>query len=132
MKTLAHSTAILVGLVAASNAFPAEHTKDSLKKVKSNVKDGKAVIVDVREQREWDAGHLKQAKLLPLSLIRKDPQSKEVTKTLPKKKIIYVHCKAGGRCLVAAELLKDGGYDLRPLEAGYADLIEAGFEKAKE
>ena len=111
----------------AAAGLAAEHTKDTLKTVKSNVKDGKAVIVDVREKGEWDAGHLKGAKLLPLSEIRKNPQSDKVTKTLPKKKIIYVHCKSGGRCLVASELLKKGGYDLRPLQAGYRQLVEAGF-----
>ncbi len=46
---------------------PLTHTKDSLALVNENVKAGKAVIVDVREQDEWDAGHLKGAVLLPQS-----------------------------------------------------------------
>ena len=43
------------------------HTKDSLDTVKQNLKDGKAVLVDVREQKEWDEGHLAGAVLLPKS-----------------------------------------------------------------
>ena len=50
---------------------------------------------------------------------------------MSKDKVIYLHCKAGARCLVAADLLKKYGYDVRPLKAGYDDLVKAGFPKAK-
>ena len=48
------------------------HTKDTLADVKKNVESGKAVIVDVREQNEWDAGHVKGAILLPRSKLTVD------------------------------------------------------------
>jgi rhodanese-related sulfurtransferase len=96
---------------------------------------GKAVMLDVREQKEWDAGHLADAKLLPLSKLAQGEGSKqlaaEVAKELPKDKVIYCHCKAGGRALTAGDILKDLGYDVRPLKPGYQDLIDAGFPKAK-
>ena len=54
-----HRTCISVCVVlSASLAVAAEHTKDSLDKVKENVAQKKALIVDVREQGEWDEGHL--------------------------------------------------------------------------
>ena len=106
------------------------HTKDSLDMVKANVKEGKALIVDVREQREWDAGHLKGAILLPQSKLNKDEQLPELLKLLPKDKIIYTHCKAGGRALMCGDILKARGYDVRPLKPGFDDLLQAGFEKA--
>ena len=43
-----------------------EHTKDSLDTVKKALAAKKAVLLDVREKSEWDAGHLKDARLLPL------------------------------------------------------------------
>jgi len=46
---------------------------------------------------------------------------------LPKTKIIYVHCLAGGRCLQAADILAPLGYDVRPLKPGYQALVAAGF-----
>ena len=46
-------------------------------------------------------------------------------------KVLYLHCGSGKRCLAAADLLKKQGYDTRPLKDGYADLVKAGFEKAK-
>jgi phage shock protein E len=106
------------------------HTKDSLETVKDNVKSGKAVIVDVREQSEWDAGHLKTAVLMPQSKLRNEQQAVDLLKTLPKDKIIYAHCRAGGRALTCGDILKKHGYDVRPLKAGFEDLVSAGFEKA--
>jgi phage shock protein E len=94
------------------------------------VKAGKAVIVDVREQNEWDEGHLKGAILAPQSKLRNEAQLPEVLKLLPKDKIIYTHCRAGGRALTCGDILKKQGYDVRPLKPGYQDLISAGFEKA--
>lgn len=106
------------------------HTKDSLDAVKGNVKNGKAVIVDVREQGEWDDGHLKGAILAPMSKLRKEAEAPALLKLLPKDKILYVHCKAGGRALTCGDILKKHGYDVRPLKPGYDDLLQAGFEKA--
>ncbi len=108
----------------------AVHTKDSLDTVKSNVNSGKAVIVDVRELNEWNAGHLKGALLAPMSKLRREAEVKDLLKLLPKDKILYTHCKAGGRALICGDILKEHGYDVRPLKPGYADLIQAGFEKA--
>lgn len=105
------------------------HTKDSLQAVKGNVQTGKALIVDVREQGEWDAGHLQGAILLPQSKLRVEGQLAELLKVLPKDKIIYTHCKAGGRALTCGDILKKQGYDVRPLKAGYETLLEAGFPK---
>ena len=106
------------------------HTKDSLDTVKANVKEGKAIVVDVREQDEWDAGHLKGAILIPRSKLQEGAEAAELVKKLDKSKIVYTHCRAGGRALVCGEMLKKQGFDVRPLKAGYADLIGAGFEKA--
>jgi phage shock protein E len=115
----------------ASLAWAAEeHTKDSIDTVKENVKAKKAIILDVREQSEWDAGHLKGAKLLPSSKIKEAKDLKELTKDLDKGQIIYTHCKAGRRALMCAESLKKEGFDVRALKLGYEDLLKAGFEKA--
>ena len=51
-------------------------------------------------------------------------------KQIPKDKIVYTHCVMGVRALKAAKILEKLGYNVRPLKAGYEDLIKAGFEKA--
>jgi phage shock protein E len=47
------------------------------------------------------------------------------------KKIVYLHCAAGGRCLKVAELLRAAGYETRPLKPGYEALLQAGLPPAK-
>ena len=121
----------LFGFVRIAMGQDLTHTKDSLDAVKQNVKSGKAVIVDVREQGEWDAGHLKGAILAPLSKLKNESQATELLKLLPKDKVIYTHCKAGGRSLTCGDILKAHGYDVRPLKPGYDDLVKAGFEKVE-
>jgi phage shock protein E len=110
----------------------ADHTKDSLQTIQENLRSKKAVLLDVRERDEWDDGHLAQAALLPLSKIKSGLKSADLEKFAPKGKIIYLHCAAGGRCVQAAELLQNSGRDLRPLNPGYDDLVEAGFPQAKK
>ncbi len=109
-----------------------EHTKDSLEQVKKALADKKAVLIDVREQKEWDKGHLKDAKLVPLSMLKGDALPKDLANLLPKDKIVYAHCAAGVRCLTAADILRKAGYDVRPLKDGYNSLLKEGFPKAEK
>jgi rhodanese-related sulfurtransferase len=123
---------ILALWVIAASAMPIiaqEHTKDSLDDVKKALKAKTAVLIDVREKSEWDDGHLKDAKLLPLSTLKGDKLPAELGKILPKDKIAYVHCASGVRVLKAAEILRKSGYDVRPLKDGYKSLLDKGFPK---
>ena len=116
------------------NGFPQDevkHTKDSFEKIKENIESKKAVMVDVREKSEWDAGHLKGAKLVPWSKIRFAPKKKKLKELPDDELIVYCHCKAGARALKAAKKLKSLGYDVRPIKAGFDELLENGFEKDK-
>ena len=107
--------AAIVGLTAVlSLAQAADHTKDTPQDVKKAVADDKAVLLDVREKGEWDAGHLKDAHLLPLSELEAGIKPEDLAKKLPKGKVVYCHCAAGGRSLDAADLLKKLGYEVRP------------------
>lgn len=109
---------------------PSPHTADGLELVAKRVDAKSAILIDVREQKEWDDGHLKSAKLVPLSKLNELPEGTKSIDGLSKDKIIYCHCRSGGRVLRAAPILKEMGYDIRPLKAGYVDLVEAGFAKA--
>ena len=108
----------------------AGHTTDTLDVVRQRLKDRKAVLLDVREQEEWDAGHLKSAKLVPLSVVQTGKLTKNMQKNLPMDKPVYCHCRSGGRVLLVSKLLRAKGYDIRPLKAGYETLLTSGFEKA--
>jgi phage shock protein E len=92
------------------------------------------VLLDVRELVEWDAGHLRDAKSLPLSKINIKDKDKiaDFTKTLPKDQVIYLHCASGKRCLTAATVLQKLGYDARAVKEGYKELLKAGFAPAEK
>lgn len=122
----------LVGSLAiARAATAADHTTDSLDTVRKAVADGKAVLVDVREEGEWKDGHLTAGRHLPLSDLKAGVPADRLKQTIPAGSVVYLHCASGRRCLAAADLLKKQGYDARPLKAGYEALLAAGFEKAK-
>jgi rhodanese-related sulfurtransferase len=132
MKRTANLT-VLVLVVPLMGFQPTpriEHTRDSLDTVKKMIASKKAILLDVREQAEWDEGHIKDAVFLPLSKLRKGADPKEIAQSLPKDRIIYCHCRSGVRSLTGAEILKKLGYDVRPLKPGYRDLVDAGFPRA--
>lgn len=118
--------------IVTAGSQAADHTKDTLPAVKKNIEDQKAVLVDVREQSEWDDGHIDGAVLLPLSTLREGVDKDALAKQLPKDRIVYTHCAAGRRSLPAAEILIKAGYDVRALKAGYKELVDAGFKQAGE
>jgi len=107
------------------------HTRDSLETVRANLKEDKAVLLDVRDKDEWDDGHVEGAVLAPLGQLRKPGLASELLKGVPKDKVVYTHCAVGRRALDAAGILQSMGYDVRPLSAGYDELVKQGFEKAK-
>ena len=65
------------------------------------------IILDVREQDEYDAGHIPGAVLLPLGSITKDSAAAVIpTSTCP----VMIYCRSGNRSKQAAEILCDLGY----------------------
>ena len=113
-----------------THVHAADLTNDPLPTVQENLATHKAVLVDVREPGEWKEGHVEGAISLPLSSLKKDVDTSTLEHQLPKDKIVYTHCVMGVRALKAAKILEKLGYNIRPLKAGYEDLVKAGFEKA--
>jgi rhodanese-related sulfurtransferase len=106
-----------------------EFTKDGFDVLKAALREKTAILVDVRETSEWDEGHLEDARSFPLSALKK-AAAEDVGKRLPAKGVVYLHCRAGGRALTAAGLLKKLGYAVKPLKPGFEELRRAGFPEA--
>ncbi|MFO0013619.1 MAG: rhodanese-like domain-containing protein [Planctomycetota bacterium] len=113
------------------NDEPKEHTSDSLDTVRGRLEEKKAILVDVRDLVEWNAGHIRGAKLLPWRDLQDKLKEEDVAKKLSKDLIIYTHCAVGYRSLRAAKILKKYGYDVRALKPGYEELVKAGFPSEK-
>lgn len=67
-------------------------------------KSSNIIFVDVREPHEYEAGHIKGMKNIPLSTLKSD------YKSLSKDAEIVLLCRSGKRSLQAANILKDYGY----------------------
>lgn len=122
------ATGLAVGFPNIAAAI--DHTTDTLPQVKAAFESKKAVLIDVRETTEWKAGHVQGAQSLPLSALQKGVAATELDRLLPKDRIVYLHCQAGRRCLLAAEILEKKGYKVRALKPGFPALREAGLPVA--
>lgn len=133
-KTIQATLIAAIFLALTHENLMAQHTTDSLSTVQQNLDEKKALLVDVREKIEWEAGRVEGACFLPLSALKNGLDEKELEKQLPnvKNKIVYTYCAAGVRCLMAGRILKQYDLDVRPLKEGYSDLLEAGFEQADD
>ena len=127
------SRQFVLSLLVVFGALPliaAEHTQDSLEKVRELVAAKKAVLIDVREKIEWDAGHIDGARLVPMSKLKGKLTNEQLRELLPADKIVYLYCAGGRRCLEVATMLENQKLQLRALKQGYQTLLNDGFSKA--
>ena len=86
------------------------------------------ILIDCREQDEWDRGHIAQAILAPLSDFKNKIDKLESENTMTRDKEIIIHCRSGKRSMRACGFLKDRGYThLFNLEGGLLGWEEEGF-----
>ena len=87
------------------------------------------VLVDVREDREWDAGHLPGATHLGKGVIERDIEVTFPDKNTP----LVLQCGGGFRSALAADALQKLGYtNVVSLEGGYRGWIERGLPVVTE
>lgn len=82
------------------------------------INDG-ALLVDVRTQQEYDAGHLPGAKLIPV----KEVEARIAEFGADKSRPVVLYCKSGGRAGRAADMLKSHGFTNVYNAGGYSDLM---------
>jgi len=104
-------TALVAGCGSASDGLPGIAV-DGYRQIDQQTakemmeRDDGHVLVDVRRQDEYDAGHIPGAMLLPNESIEDSPPAE-----LPDKDaIILVYCRSGRRSKEAAKKLADLGY----------------------
>jgi rhodanese-related sulfurtransferase len=79
---------------------------------KAAIKAGTAVLIDIREPREWPSrGVAKQAALLPFSDLRGERHQWRPFLDQNKDKRLLLYCASGSRSGMAARLLKREGFD---------------------
>ena len=91
-----------------------------------NLVKNKEFLLDVREDYEYQDGHIKGAINLPL---REILEKKDI---LPKDKDIYVYCRSGHRSADAVNFLKSLGFEkVHNIEGGFIDISFNKYHKDK-
>ena len=79
----------------------------SQKEAKDMMDTQDVIVLDVREQYEFDAGHIPGAVLLPVGTITKDTAAAVIPKL---DSVVLVYCRSGNRSKTASKALVDLGY----------------------
>jgi len=109
LRSLLESRAALVGIDRKAILRQAQH--------------GEVIVIDVRPEEEFAAGHLPYARSLPLAELKKR------LKQLPKDKPVVAYCR-GPFCLMAQDavaLLQKQGFRAQHLEDGVAEWRARGL-----
>jgi rhodanese-related sulfurtransferase len=88
-----------------------------------------AVLLDVREDDEWAAGHIENARHIPMNRV---PQHVAYGQALPADRPIVVVCKMGGRSAQVTAWLNQQGFDAANLDGGMLAWATAGRPMVSE
>ena len=83
------------------------------------------ILLDVREDDEFKAGHIPGAEWIPLG------QLSSRLGELPKDKTIVAVCRSGNRSAQATEILRQNGFDAHNMQGGMNSWVQAGLEVQK-
>jgi hydroxyacylglutathione hydrolase/adenylyltransferase/sulfurtransferase len=76
------------------------------------LESGEAVVVDVREPYEREAGHIEGSRHIELERLASNAES------LPRDRPIVFQCRLGARSALAAQAFRRAGYDAWSLHGG--------------
>lgn len=80
------------------------------------------LLIDVREQAEYDAGHIPGITLIPMGEIANRLAE------IPKDKMVVVSCQSGRRSSQVASFLQEQGYtNIHDLQGGFSAWQQAGL-----
>ncbi|EQC47372.1 rhodanese-like domain-containing protein [Bacteriovorax sp. Seq25_V] len=88
------------------------------------------ILIDCREQNEWDEGHIDGAIFIPLSEFNEKWSAN--LSDADKDKELILQCRSGRRSLSACQILLSEGFsNLNNLEGGILDWEAEGFAVIK-
>jgi rhodanese-related sulfurtransferase len=96
----------------ASPVFDQPGLEVDVPQLKAALADGSVTLVDVREDYEWAEGRIDGAVHVPMGELGARLGE------LPQDATIVINCRVGGRSGMAAQALRDAGYDAWSLRGG--------------
>ena len=100
-------------------------SETNVEEVKTKLDRGdKFYLVDVREESEWDKGHITNAIYIGKGVIERDIE-KKIENTEAE---IILYCGGGFRSALAADNLQKMGYTkVSSMDGGYSGWVKAGY-----
>ena len=96
-----------------SPAFPADGSIEvTPEQTAAALADGSALVVDVREPYEREAGHIDGTRHIELERLASESDS------LPRDATVIFYCRLGARSAMAAQAFKASGFDARSMAGG--------------
>lgn len=99
--------ALLTGCGAAGTSEERGYTHISQEEAKEMMDTQDVLILDVREQEEYDSGHIPDALLLPVGTITEESAAEVIP---DKETTVLIYCRSGNRSKTAAKTLTELGY----------------------
>lgn len=109
MKRILPILISLLFLLAGCSGTEADRSYEQItqEKAKEMMDTQDVIVLDVREQDEYDSGHIPGAVLLPVGTIDEDTAGKVIPE---KDSTVLVYCRSGNRSKTASETLVKLGY----------------------
>ena len=123
------SPLMLIALaILCASAFAADYKNLNVGQFEKMRAEKTNVVLDVRTQKEYDAGHIPGAVLIDFN----SPDFEKKVATLDKNKTYLVHCAAGGRSAKASGKMSALNFkSVYNLEGGYRAWEKAGNKGEK-
>jgi rhodanese-related sulfurtransferase len=103
------------------SAFKDPEIEISVQEADALLRSGEAVLVDVREPHEWDAGRIPGARHVQLEHLASQAD------TIPQDKQVIFQCRLGVRSAMATKAFRASGYDAVSMAGGIQAWHEAGL-----
>jgi len=127
MKKISNLVFVLVLSFIMYQNFFANRAEADVKVSYQKMSEGKAILIDVREESEIKEGMIKGAQWIALSSIEKDRATELAKiKSISKDKEVFLYCRSGGRAGKVQAYLSEVGVSAINL-GGYSQLIQAGL-----
>ena len=113
-RTILLLLSLLLLAGCGGNAAAGSYQQITQEEAKEMMDSQEVIILDVREQDEYDSGHIPSAVLLPVGSIDEDTAAEVIPE---KDSTVLVYCRSGNRSKQAADKLA---------RLGYTNIVEFG------